>query len=186
MPAVRQRNAGKTRSDILSAAQTLFSQHGYDGASLRDIAALAGVNVALVNRYFGSKERLFVEAVGERFILGDLIEGDRAGFGERLARHVIEKDEAGRLDSVAALLVSAPNGQAADFLREQLESQFIHPLAAWLGGKNTKLRASMIASELLGLVMLRDIVRLSQMNGRDTKALIQLLAKSLQMHVDAG
>jgi AcrR family transcriptional regulator len=43
----------------------LFAASGFDGVSLRDIASKAGINVALVVRYFGGKDQLFAEAVAK-------------------------------------------------------------------------------------------------------------------------
>lgn len=55
----RARDAAATRADLLSAAMRLFTLHGYDRTTTRDIAAAAGVNVALIARYFGSKDGLY-------------------------------------------------------------------------------------------------------------------------------
>src|SRR5260221_662191 len=59
----RRRNAAGTRAAILASARKAFARSGYDGAGVREIAAGAGVTAMLVNRYFGSKERLFAEVV---------------------------------------------------------------------------------------------------------------------------
>jgi hypothetical protein len=56
----------RTADAILQAARTQFTHFGYDGIGLRAIADLAGVNVALIGRYFGSKEGLFLAAVPPR------------------------------------------------------------------------------------------------------------------------
>src|SRR5262252_9033329 len=62
---VRPRNAAKTRAAILTSARQAFARAGYDGAGVREIAEGAGVTAMLVNRYFGSKERLFAEVVAD-------------------------------------------------------------------------------------------------------------------------
>ena len=61
----RQRNAAATRAAILESARRAFAKAGYAGAGVREIAGGAGVTAMLVNRYFGSKERLFAEAVAQ-------------------------------------------------------------------------------------------------------------------------
>ena len=66
-PRPRRRDAEATRKAILEAAKIHFARSGYDGAYLRDIAVDAGVDAALINRYFGGKEGLFAE----------LLKGDR-------------------------------------------------------------------------------------------------------------
>src|SRR5271169_5423013 len=60
---VRRRNAAATRQAILVSARRAFARAGYDGVGLREIAQGAGVTAMMVNRYFGSKERLFKEVV---------------------------------------------------------------------------------------------------------------------------
>ena len=54
-----QRNSTATRARILQAAETEFADHGFDGASVRQIALRADVPVALINYHFGSKEGLY-------------------------------------------------------------------------------------------------------------------------------
>src|SRR5262245_39016494 len=83
-PPARQRDAEATRAAILQSARVAFARAGYDGAGVREIAQGAGVTAMLVNRYFGSKEQLFAEAVAESMattsVLGPLIsKPDAAG-----------------------------------------------------------------------------------------------------------
>lgn len=54
------------RASILEAAEKLFSELGYEGASTRQIAKEAGANMAMINYYFGSKEGVFMEIMGQR------------------------------------------------------------------------------------------------------------------------
>jgi len=73
--AARPRDADATRAAILASARRAFAAYGYDGAGVREIAAGAGVTAMLVNRYFGSKAKLFAKAVAttmaEPIILAD-------------------------------------------------------------------------------------------------------------------
>src|SRR6266853_2965158 len=85
----RRRNAAATRSAIVEAATRRFAYQGYEHAGLREIAADAGVDAAMVNRYFGSKEGLFTEVVERAFDIRYLVDGDRATLAERLARIVV-------------------------------------------------------------------------------------------------
>ena len=66
-PGRRRRDAAATRQAILDAAFAAFTRFGYDGVGVRDIAQSAGVTAMLINRYFGSKEQLFAEAVDVAF-----------------------------------------------------------------------------------------------------------------------
>jgi AcrR family transcriptional regulator len=63
-PAVE---SGKAEERILAAALEAFSEHGFDGAKMRDIAARAGVTLGLLQYYFGSKQKLWRAAVDRAF-----------------------------------------------------------------------------------------------------------------------
>ena len=60
----------RTRGKILAAAEREFAEKGYELASVREISRRAGVNMALANRYFGSKEELY--RIVARRLFGDL------------------------------------------------------------------------------------------------------------------
>lgn len=183
----RPRNAAVTRAGILTAARPLFARRGFEGVGVRDVAAEAGVNAALVIRYFGSKEGLFAEAVSAEFSLEGLLEGDRAHLGERLARAVLQKDEeAGALEPLLALLRSATAEPAASLLRAALNRGFVRPLAGWLGGPEAEVRAGLIAACLMGLTVNRFVVREGVLASRDPAALIRQTAPMLQQLVDVG
>src|ERR671937_1385992 len=63
----RRRGPSTTRGAILEAARRRFADAGYDGASIRAIAADAAVDPAVVMHFFGSKDGLFRAAVGWPF-----------------------------------------------------------------------------------------------------------------------
>jgi AcrR family transcriptional regulator len=182
----RRRDAAATRAEILKAARVLFTRDGYDHVGMRDVAGVVGVDAALVVRYFGSKEGLFAEAISAGFALGeDLLAGGRDGFGERLARYVLEKEEAdGGFDPTLVLLRSAPNERAAALLRDGLEGQFVRPLARWLGGEKAAERAGLIVAALFGLAFMRDVVRSGSLAEAETEDLVALLAPVLQSYVN--
>lgn len=181
----RRRNAGATRGAILAAARTAFARAGYDEVGVRDIAAVAGVDPALVVRYFGSKERLFAEAIAQDFDLVDLLAGDRAALGARLARYMLSKGGApSALEPLLALLRSSANDYVTSLLNEAIDARFIRPLAAWLGGDNAAQRAALIASYVLGLAVARDIVKSQPLVEGDDDLLVALIAPILQSYVD--
>lgn len=186
-PPRRTRNAAATRTAILEAARGLFGRDSYERVGVRDIAASAGVDPALVIRYFGSKEQLFAEAVTQRFGVGELLAGERSQFGERLARYVLQKERTtGSFDPVLALLRSATNEHAALLLRAGLDNEFIGPLAEWLGGEQPVLRASLITAYLTGLTVMRDVIQSSSLASAEAEALVALVAPVLQSYVDGA
>lgn len=179
----RKRDAAATRAAILEAGRVLFTRDGYDHVGMRDIAAVVGVDAALVVHYFGSKEGLFAEAVTGSFALSeDLLGGARGDLGERLARYVLKKKD-DEFDPVLTLLRSAPNRRAADLLREGLDQQFVRPLSQWLGGEKAYERAGLIASNLFGLAFMSNVLHSKSLTGNE-EDLISLVASTLQFYVD--
>lgn len=181
----RRGGAAATRAAMLEAARALFTRDGYDHVGVRDVASVVGVDAALVIRYFGSKERLFAEAVAQGFDPGGYLVGERSGLGERLARSVLQKkDDGGGYDPLLALLRSAPNERAAALLREGLDEQFVYPLARWLGGERASERAGLIAATLFGLAFMRAVVRSAPLATGEVEDLVALVAPVLQSYVD--
>jgi AcrR family transcriptional regulator len=181
----RSRNAEATKANILRAARIAFAGSGYDGVGVREIASVAGVNAALIIRYFGSKEELFEQAVTEAFNLNDLLVVNRKELGVLLAHYILQKREKeGSLEPLLALLRSSSSVQGSKLMRELLDAQFIRPLAKWLGGKQAELRASLIASTILGLALTRDVLKCERLEGSDIEPIIKLVAPVLQSYID--
>ena len=183
-PSPRSRNASQTRTDILKAAQRLFSQRGYEQVGVRDIAAEVGINGALVIRYFGSKDQLFAEAVTEAFRLGDLLQEDRNVLGERLVRYLMQDDADDTFYPIFALLRSTSSPQGATLLRQGLETHFIQPLAEWLGGEDSNLRASLIASTLLGVAIMQDVLYITPLTESSIETIVTQVAPVIQRYID--
>lgn len=184
-PAPRPRNAAATQAAILRAARTQFAHHSYEQVGLREIAAGANVNVALVIRYFGSKEQLFSAAVAGQFALGPLLDSPRDTLGRQLAQYVLQKD--GGTDALGPLLTllrSASSTLAGPVMQASLQADFIAPLAAWLGGEQAQLRASLIAACLSGLALTREVLRVDALADPDIEPLIRWVAPELQAYID--
>lgn len=182
------RPAGReaTRAALLDAARVLFSQSGYAHTGVRAIAGRVGVNAALVNRYFGSKAGLFAEAVADSFTVGNLLVGDRATLGERLARYLVAKRPAGatdRFDPTLVLLRSAADPEAAPVLREALREQVVAPLADWLGGPDARARAHAVVALLFGVALSRDVLGA---DGADREATVAHLGPAFQRLIDGA
>src|SRR3954471_8521795 len=184
--ASRARNAAATRQAILDAAKACFMREGYERVGVREIAGRAGVDPALVNRYFGSKEGLFAEAVAAKFDLTALLSGDRATLGERLARFVLlKKQHAGQeYDPLVALLRSTSCEAPAKMLRQVLVDGWVHPLAAYIGGPDALQRAELVSSTLLGLLVHRTVI--GGTVAADSEQLIALVGPTLQALVDCA
>jgi len=181
----RFRNAAATRQAILEAAKTCFMHEGYEQVGVREIAARAGVDPALVNRYFGSKEGLFSEAVASKFDLSHLLDGDRANLGERLARYVLQKQSTrADYDPLVALLRSSSSDVCSGMLRNAILEGFVRPLATRLEGPDALLRAELVGSTLLGLLVHRTVIGGAE--AADNERMLALVAPALQRFIDGS
>ena len=136
----RTRNAAATRQAILDAAHNRFAKEGYDGASLREIAADAKVDAALVSRYFGSKEELFVEVLNCAPDASDLFEGTLSDFGARVAAKILDdRDVDQGVEYLLIMLRSASSLAAVLYL---LPPTLTHSAASETLGMSSELTVS--------------------------------------------
>lgn len=171
-----KRDREATRRRLLDAARALFAEHGYDHVSVRMIAAAADANVALVNRYFGTKAALFGEVLADESVLRQVIAGDPAGLPKRLAEHVVRQVHEGPASPVLRTLDrSAANPEIQPILQRHLESALIEPLAGRLDGPDARIRATAAASILLGSGSVRRLLGLADLRSADPEALTQRL-----------
>jgi AcrR family transcriptional regulator len=177
---VRQRNAAATRAAILLSARKAFAQAGYDGAGVREIAAGAGVTAMLVNRYFGSKERLFAEAVAESMattsVLGPQI--TKAGTsGESIAAVLvgITRAEETPLEGFQIMLRSASSERAARITRKLIERHHQQRIAGALKGALAAQRAGVMLALIAGFQVMRQMLELPALAKADPKQLVRLL-----------
>lgn len=155
-PPGRPRNAEATRASILDAARNQFARCGYEAAGLRDIARGAGVDAALINRYFGGKEELFVAVLEAKLSPEELTQGERANFGRRFAETFVFDSalEGGDgMETILLLLHASLSNDAGPLVRETLERRYMEPLVAWLGGADAKIRAQLVCSLIVGLAV---------------------------------
>lgn len=182
---VRKRSSAATRAALLAAATAHFARDSYDNVSLREIAADAGVDVALVSRYFGGKEELFEAVLAACPPPDSLFEGHPSKFGERVARMLVdEPQENEKLDIILVLLRSASSHGAAEAIRRWGDERFYGPFARWLGGPNAKERVRLAGSIIKGVAIDRKIDDRFGLNARERKRFRERLARTLQAAVD--
>jgi AcrR family transcriptional regulator len=170
--AGRRTGESGTREAILDAARRQFAGRGYDGATIRAIAAGAGVDPALVHHFYGTKEALFAAAmrlpvVPSEVITAALKDGIRpsgVSVGEHMVRTALTMWEStGLRDSFQGLLRSAvTSDQAAAMLREFLADAILGPVASVAHGADPEgaaFRASMVATQMLGLALARYVLK---------------------------
>lgn len=178
-----------TKQAILRAAMSQFAEYGYDAAGVRQIAARAGVDPALVIRHYGSKAALFGQALEE---LGHAVDFELAcasgasRMGSVLARQVlVPSSDEGRL-RVLLTLRAATSAATAAALAAATEEQFIAPLARLLNGRQRRARALQILSVLTGAATVRFLIEGDRMSARDARDMLERTATAVQRIVDEG
>jgi AcrR family transcriptional regulator len=186
----RRPGPSTTRDAILASARKRFSAHGYDRVRMRDVAADAGVDVALVTYHFGSKEGLFGAALEMpepmAALMADVLEhGELDDFAERFLRRVLELwDDPRTGGALVALVRSAmSHPPAADRLRAFVQSELLARVAARLGGPDADRRAALFGSQLIGLLMYRHVLRVEPVASMAPEELVRRAAPALQRHL---
>ena len=159
---------------------------GYDRTTLRSIAAEAGVDQKLVAYFYGSKHSLFVTASELPFdrdaAFDETLSGSSQEQGVRLARRVLnmldDPSVGNRLIGLVRAAASEPH--AADMVREMLTREIWAPAAARLRLERSDLVVNLIATQILGLVMARYVVRTEPLASLSTAAAADALAPGLQ------
>jgi AcrR family transcriptional regulator len=162
------RRPGETRTKeaIAAAARRQFGERGYGETTIRSIADEAGVDPALVLQFFGSKDRLFTASTDWPFDpateIAAVLDDDPANVGERLVALFVRTWDAdsGRNPIVAQLRAATMREPAERQLREFLERELLTPLVSGLGSDQPAVRANLVAVQLLGLGIVRYVLRL--------------------------
>jgi AcrR family transcriptional regulator len=171
--APRRRDAEATRAAILEAARRQFGLTGYDRAALRDIAAEAGADVALIKRYFGGKEALFLEALRASFHPDRFVQWDRKTFA-RDAAILLAGDAHGneeRTHSFQFLLRAATSPTTAPLLNVAVQERFLGPIRDWIGGEDAPARARVLAAVYIGFLVER-LIRDRPLEGREHEVFV--------------
>jgi len=178
-----------TRDKILAVARRQFATRGYDATSLRGIATDAKVDPALLIHYFGTKEGLFTAATGLPTGLSELFAGQQdpklRDFAEALVRsylRFVDSDQS--RNAILALVRSAvSNEKAAAMLREFLAAELLPVIASRTGHENAPLRASLVAAQLMGVAMLRHVVRLDPVARATPDEIVALVAPVIEQYL---
>ncbi|MEH0424167.1 TetR/AcrR family transcriptional regulator [Streptomyces sp. B21-083] len=180
------------RDRILAAAREEFAERGYEKTSVRGIAKAAEVDSALVHHYFGTKEQVFeasVEgAVGPLLNApGAITEGPLDSVGERLARFFfgVWENPATRKALLAIVRSAVNNEVAAGAFRRLISAQLLRRVAAQLDLPDAELRAELAAAQLVGIAMLRYVIKVEPLASADPEQIIARVAPVIQIHLTA-
>lgn len=177
------------RDRIADAAAHEFGEHGYDGATVRAIAARAGVDAALVHHYFGTKADLFA-AVIDFPVRPDLevpriLRGPRDEAGERIVRFVLEAFERPEVRKRGVIMLrTAISGKLlAPVVVGFLSRELLPRIAAELDAEDASLRASLVASQIAGMLITRYVVKLPAMSEASVDDIVRQVGPTIQRYL---
>ena len=190
------RDASATQRALVRAARRRFATEGYRAATVRQIAADVGVNVALINRYFVSKEGLFEACMLRTSDELDTQNPTRASsldeVIERLVAHVVNAPDGD--DPLQLLLLLRSSGdENADRIRRRTLEHFTQRLAAAAGWKaddpataSILLRAQLSIATALGVMMLRTSAAVQPVASAGSDELTEPLTRVFGVLLDDG
>ena len=177
-----------TRDKILAAARSHFTDVGFDGATIRGIAAAAKVDPKLILHYFESKEGIFVAAVDfpldPAVAIPPLLAPGLDGLGSRLVRFFLETWESPAGSPMLALIRSVVSSErAATLLRGFVTREVLARLARILELDQPHLRATLVGSQLVGLAMLRYVVKVEPLASAPVARVAAWIGPTLQRYL---
>ncbi|MCX5141043.1 TetR family transcriptional regulator [Streptomyces sp. NBC_00338] len=177
------------RTRILAAARTEFAERGYDKTSIRGIAKAAEVDAALVHHYFGTKDEVFAAAIEVSFEpaleIPAILAGGSQDVGERLARYFIAvwENPASRAPLLAVMRSALTHEAAAKVLRGFVLRRLLGRIAEQLDVPDATFRAELAASHMVGIAVLRYVLRAEPLASADPEKIIAMVAPTLQRYL---
>jgi AcrR family transcriptional regulator len=193
--AARRRGRGRPRGEsgararIAAAAVHEFGEHGYDGATMRAIAARAGVDAALVHHYFGTKADLFAEVAGfpirPDIEVPTILRERREDAGERIIRFILQSFERPevRKRGVMVLRTAVSGKLTAPLVTGFLSRELLPRIAAELDAPDAELRAGLVATQVAGLLITRYVVRLPSVADASVDELVARIGPTIQRYL---
>ena len=184
----RRPGSPDTRAAILDAARALFAAGGLTGTSIRAVAGRAGVDPALVHHYFGTKDDLFVAAlalpVDPREVLAPVVALGPDGAGERLLRVFLSVwDDPDLQLPLRALARSLTDPSGKELMRDGFLTVVIGPLGAALGIEEPERRMPLVASQVLGLILMRYLLEAEPIASMPAEEVVATYAPTIQRYL---
>lgn len=181
-----------TRGAILTAARRLFAAHGLTGASVRQIAAEAGVDPALVHHYFGTKDGLFRAAleipIEPAALLDEVFADGVQQAPERLVRMFLQVwDDPHTGAAMASFLRTAVATEESAAMARQFFGAVVLKAASArlvdLDPDEVETRVSLVLSQMLGLVLARRIIRAEPLAGLPAEQLVAFVTPTVARYL---
>jgi AcrR family transcriptional regulator len=184
----RRPGGADTREALLSAARAEFAERGYDAATVRVIADRAGVDPAMVNHWFGGKDNLFAAALAlpmdPSAIVAEVTPGDPENLGERIVtRFLTVWDHTGGSPFAAIVRNVVGHEIAARLMRQLITRVLVARIVESVAPDQSELRGSLVASQLVGLAMVRYVLRLEPLASADHATVVAAIAPTLQRYL---
>jgi AcrR family transcriptional regulator len=177
-----RRSSDETKAAILAAARERFGAAGFQAATIRAIAADAGVDPAMVMRYFGNKDKLFAAAAEFDLRFPDYATTAPTQVGRSLVRHFLERWE-GDEALVILLRSSATNGEAAQRMQEIFGTQLEPLVASLVPVEECAARAGLIATQILGMALCRFVLRLPPVVAMTRDEIVESVGPTIQRYL---
>ena len=179
-----------TREVIRDAARARFLAEGYQSVTLRQVASDAGVDVALISYYFGSKQGLFGAAmalpINPAQLVASLLDGDPGTLAERLLRTLVSvwdsPDAGAQMQAVAITALGDPD--MTRLMRDGVGREVINRIAEHLGGPDGTQRAVAFSTQIAGLIFARYLLKLEPIASMQAQEVVDLLGPSLQLALE--
>lgn len=186
----RRPGPSNTRETILDAARCAFAENGYDGTTVREIAAMAGVDPAMINHHFGSKEKLFLAAldtpIDPRAYIETVMVGPRDSVGQRLLETMLGIwDSPLGAAAVALLRTGLQHEWGAKLLREFLLNRVLAPIVRELDlpADEALWRTNLLASQVGGMIMARYVLKLEPLATASRQDVVAAIAPTIQRYL---
>jgi AcrR family transcriptional regulator len=178
----RSRDAAASREALLQAAQELFGQRGFESTTIREIGERAGVDAALIARYFGSKADLYVAAVAAEDA-GEQYPGGFEGLDQMADAVVSRADDHGPGPIMQALIRLDASDDIRGAALQRVHRRLIEPLVADMterGVDRPELRAEIATAAMLGISLSRSLAWFEEVRSVPKDELVALMAEALQ------
>jgi AcrR family transcriptional regulator len=183
-PADAPRRSDATKAAILAAAREQFAASGFQGATIRTIAAAADIDPAMVMRYFGNKEQLFAAAAEIDLRIPDFSDVPKRALGQALVEHFLDRWEGD--ETLIAMLRTAATNEAVAARFQGLFASQMAPVIARLGDESrgaAMTRAGLIATQMLGLALCRYVLKLPPVVGLKRPDLVRRVGATVQAYL---
>jgi AcrR family transcriptional regulator len=184
----RRPGGADTRAALLEAARLEFAERGYEGATVRRIADRAGVDAAMVNHWFGGKDALFAASIALPISPAEIRDQVVPGDPERLGARIVERflivwDTTGGGPLAALIQSVAGHEEAAAMLRQFIKNVMVVPVVSVVAPDRPELRGALVGSQLVGLGMVRYVLRLEPLASADHATVVAAVAPNVQRYL---